>query len=236
MRAGMHTSALSRGGGRGLDMRRACQHQPGPTHIRTNPELWCTQAIWHNYLYYHSISILGNLLQTVSPQNLLNYILGSTKAQKTQSGMDESDLVKEKVASASAWGFGTDSQGMVIQEQGRDTSPPGPYGGFWSRDHQRVRPSSKLLLKGGPLPLPSFKWWTVTHIQKVHRTLYLLLNNYKANAQVLGWHLHREMKYRQHSEAPHMYLPNHSLSPLDFYSIYFLFFQFYQLSLHPSRT
>lgn len=57
-------------------------------------------AICSNYFYIHLVSILGNLLQAVCPQNTQDYILGRTRAQKTPSGVAESGLVKGKLASA----------------------------------------------------------------------------------------------------------------------------------------
>lgn len=48
------------------------------------------------------VSILGNSLQTVCPQNIHDYILGKARAQKTPSGMAESGLVKGKLALARA--------------------------------------------------------------------------------------------------------------------------------------
>lgn len=66
----------------------------------------------YNYFDFCFVFILGNLLQTVSPQGTLSYVLGSARAQKMQSGMAESGVVKDKVASARAGGLGTDSHGM----------------------------------------------------------------------------------------------------------------------------
>lgn len=70
-----------------------------------------TSNLYH-YFDFCSVLILGNLLQTVSPQSTLNYILGRARVQKIQSGMAESGLVKGKISSARAGGLGTDSQGM----------------------------------------------------------------------------------------------------------------------------
>lgn len=71
-------------------------------------------AIWPNYFYSHLVSILGNLLQTVCPQSIHDYILGRAKAQKTPSGVAESGLVKDKLASARAEDQETKSQGNEI--------------------------------------------------------------------------------------------------------------------------
>lgn len=71
-------------------------------------------AIWSNYFYIHLVSILGNLLQTVCPQSIRDYILGRTRAQKTPSGVAESGLAKDKLASARAEDQETESQGNGI--------------------------------------------------------------------------------------------------------------------------
>lgn len=68
-------------------------------------------AIWPNYFYNHLVSILGNLLQTVCPQSIHDYIPGRARAQKTPSGVAESGLVKNKLASARAQDQETGSQG-----------------------------------------------------------------------------------------------------------------------------
>lgn len=70
-----------------------------------------TSNLYH-YFDFCSVLILGNLLQTVSLQSMLNYIPGSARVQKMQSGMAESGLVKGEISSASARGLGTDSQGV----------------------------------------------------------------------------------------------------------------------------
>lgn len=77
-----------------------------------------TSHLYHDFDFC-SVLILGNLLQTVSPQSTLNYIPGSARVQKMQSEMAESGLVKGKISSARAGGLGTDSQGMGDPGAGR---------------------------------------------------------------------------------------------------------------------
>lgn len=54
------------------------------------------------------------MLQTVCPQSIHDYILGRAIAQKTPSGVAESGLVKDKLASARAEDQETKSQGNGI--------------------------------------------------------------------------------------------------------------------------
>lgn len=134
-RASTHASALSRGrerGGGGIqpwDVHTRCQ--PGPRHIRATLELWCTPVIWQTYFDFRSNSILGNLLQTISPQSTFRYI-----SQKTQSRTAASDLVKDKTASAraEAWGL-TDFQRVSEPGSGRDVPLLGPW---WQSLKQRA--------------------------------------------------------------------------------------------------
>jgi hypothetical protein len=90
----------------------SARHQPGPRHPEATSEMRCTLTIWPNYFYFHLVSILGNSLQTVFPQNILSYILGSARAWKMP-GMAESDLVKGGLTSATAGGLKADFQGLV---------------------------------------------------------------------------------------------------------------------------
>lgn len=64
---------------------------------------------------------------------MLSYILGNARAQKKQSGMAESGLVKDKVASASSGGLGTDSQGMSDPGVGQKHEDQVEMSLFW--DH-----------------------------------------------------------------------------------------------------